>query len=128
SRGFLTVVARSGEEDGGGLTRRFSRCRRRMDSVTWGVSWNLVEFLEMSPQLYLTPADQGMPLTLDELERAGGLEGYRYELIDGKLEVSPLPELPHDCLARWLIRKLGRYSERHPQVINDLPGPAPAIV
>jgi Uma2 family endonuclease len=78
----------------------------------------------MSTLLYLTPKDQGRPLSLEEFERADGQEGYRYELIDGKLEVSPLPNLPHDLIADWLAEKLRDYRRRHPEVINRVKAPA----
>lgn len=78
----------------------------------------------MQTQLYLTPKDQGRPLTREEFSRAAGAEGYRYELIDGRLEVSPLPELPHDCLRDWLARKLWTYAQVHPEVVNEVKAPA----
>ena len=65
----------------------------------------------MATLLYLTPADQGRALTLEEFERADALEGFRYELIDGRLEVSPEADLPHDRILRWLNRSLGRYAD-----------------
>jgi Uma2 family endonuclease len=78
--------------------------------------------------LYLTPSDHGRPLTLEELERADGLEGYRYELIEGKLEVSPQPNLPHDVLVRWLSKQLDRYISRRPDVLNEVFTPARVLV
>jgi Uma2 family endonuclease len=82
----------------------------------------------MSMGLYLTPADQGRALTLAEFEHAGGEEGYRYELIDGKLEVSPLPNMPHDVVRKWLERLLDRYAEKHSEVINRVHAPARVFV
>jgi Uma2 family endonuclease len=78
----------------------------------------------METKLYLTPRDHGRPLTLDEFRRADAREGYRYELIKGKLEVWPRPELPHDYLAGWLKGLLGDYSRNHPEVIRHVLGPA----
>jgi Uma2 family endonuclease len=46
------------------------------------------------------------------------LEGYQYELIDGKLYVSPEANLPEGRVERWLYRKVERYSEDHPEVTN----------
>jgi Uma2 family endonuclease len=82
----------------------------------------------MRTQLYLTPADHGRPLTYDEFLRAGAQEGYRYELIDGRLCVSPIPNMPHEVLCKWLERLLDRYAEAHPEVINFVSSPARIFV
>src|SRR5262245_55726838 len=79
-------------------------------------------------QLYLTPRDQGRPLSLEEFEHAGGLEGYHYELIDGKLEVSPLPNMPHEEVRDWLQDQLKDYVRRHSEFINHLKAPARVFV
>jgi Uma2 family endonuclease len=79
-------------------------------------------------QLYLTPQDQGRPLTLEEFQSAQGQEGYHYELIHGKLEVSPLPNMPHQGLRKWLERLLDRYAEQHPEVFNHVEAPARVFV
>jgi Uma2 family endonuclease len=78
----------------------------------------------MKTQMYLTPADHGRALTLEEFTSARGQEGYWYEIIQGKLDVSPLPILPHDVVRDWLKRVLDRYAARHPDVINPVRGPA----
>lgn len=82
----------------------------------------------MTMQLYLTPKDQGRALSLEEFEHAGGLEGYHYELIDGKLEVSPLPNLSHDFIRKWLERRLDHYSDHHPEIISHVQAPARVFV
>jgi Uma2 family endonuclease len=82
----------------------------------------------MTTQVYLTPKDQGRALTLEEFEHADGQEGYHYELIDGKLEVSPLPEMMHDDLQDWLRDKLKDYARHHPEIINLVKGPARVFV
>jgi Uma2 family endonuclease len=74
----------------------------------------------MTTQLYLTPRDQGRALSREEFESAGALEGYHYELIDGKLEVSPLPDMPHDELRDWLRDTLADYIRQHPEIINHV--------
>ncbi len=66
----------------------------------------------------LGPADHGRPMTLDEFTRGDYEEGYQYELIDGKLYVSPAPEAPQGRLFLWLFKKLDRYAEQHPEAIN----------
>jgi Uma2 family endonuclease len=70
--------------------------------------------------LYLTPADAGRSLTLEEFEHAVGEEGWHYELIDGKLEVTPLPDLPHDMVVDWLGSLLHAYKNAHPEVAGYL--------
>jgi Uma2 family endonuclease len=75
-------------------------------------------------RLYLTPRDRGRPLTAEEFQTAQSREGFRYELIDGKLEVSPLPNLPHDLIREWLMDLLRAYARRHPEVIRRVLGPA----
>jgi Uma2 family endonuclease len=70
--------------------------------------------------LYLTPAHAGRDMSLEDFERADGEEGWRYELIDGRIEVSPTPELPHDSLVFWLNRRFIKYTEAHPEVVNYL--------
>jgi Uma2 family endonuclease len=47
------------------------------------------------------PRDRGRPLTVDDLERLPD-DGYRYELVDGVLEVSPAPFTEHDLFAHRL--------------------------
>jgi Uma2 family endonuclease len=82
----------------------------------------------MPTLLYLTPRDHGRSLTLEEFERSSGQEGYHYELINGRLHVSPLPDLPHDCLSSWLAQKLRVYAESHPETVNQVRGPARVFV
>jgi Uma2 family endonuclease len=64
------------------------------------------------------PADHGRAVTDAELAGARWVEGYHYEVIDGRLYVSPLPELPHDDLVEWLADLLRAYVRAHPEVIN----------
>jgi Uma2 family endonuclease len=79
-------------------------------------------------QLYLTPADHGRLLGLEEFESADAQEGCRYELIRGRLEVSPVPTLPHERLLKWLARLLDDYTRQYPEVINEVFGPARVFV
>jgi Uma2 family endonuclease len=74
----------------------------------------------MTTQLYLTPKDQGRELSLEEFEGAGALEGYHYELIDGKLQASPLPDMPHEELRDWLRDALIEYGRTHSEIINHV--------
>jgi Uma2 family endonuclease len=72
----------------------------------------------MTTFLKLGPADHGRPVTVEELRSADTHGGYRYELIDGKLYVSPLPKLPHDRLLHWLYHAVDDYARLRPEVIN----------
>ena len=69
-------------------------------------------------RLRLTPAWAGRDVTLEEFEHATGREGWRYELIDGRIEVSPVPDLPHDCMLHWINRLFVYYSDARPDVVN----------
>lgn len=82
----------------------------------------------MTTQLYLTPKDRGRALSLEQFESACGQEGYHYELIDGKLQVSPLPDMPHDFIRKWLERQLDDYSDRHPDILGHVQAPARVFV
>ncbi len=66
-------------------------------------------------RLRLGPRSAGMLLTPKEFDRARGKEGWRYELINGVLVVSPTPSRkersPNDRLGQWLWN----YRDMHPQ-------------
>jgi Uma2 family endonuclease len=66
-------------------------------------------------RLRLGPRSAGQLLTPAEFDRARFQEGWRYELINGVLVVSPTPSRkerhPNSELWRWLAN----YQEQHPQ-------------
>jgi Uma2 family endonuclease len=72
----------------------------------------------MTTMLRLSRADHGRPLTLEEFTSSDYAEGFQYELIDGKLYVSPLPDAPEGLVERWIYRKLDRYAEDHPEILK----------
>src|SRR3954471_24902372 len=76
----------------------------------------------------LGPADHDRPMTLDEFMAGDYAEGYQYGLIDGKLYVSPLPNLPEDLVEEWLYFKLKLFSREHPEVINFVTNKARVFV
>ena len=43
-----------------------------------------------------------------------------YELIDGRLYVSPLPNLPHDDLLEWIQRGASHLLRGRPEVIDRI--------
>jgi Uma2 family endonuclease len=66
----------------------------------------------------LGAADHGLPLTMEEYEAADYQNGCKYELIDGKLYVSALPNPGHDWINGWLYDDLRAYSRAHPEITN----------
>jgi len=66
-------------------------------------------------RLRLGPRSAGVLLTTEEFDRARFVEGWRYELINEVLVVSPIPSRnerdPNGELDRWLRN----YQESHPQ-------------
>jgi Uma2 family endonuclease len=76
----------------------------------------------MTTLVKLGPKDHGRPMTLEEFHAGDYQEGHQYELIDGKLYVSPLPNLPQGRAEHWLFLKLLRYSDAHPEIINFVYG------
>ncbi len=82
----------------------------------------------MKTALVLGPADHGRPMTREEFDAARNQEGFRSELIEGKVYVSPLPNLPHDLVGGWVKEVLRNYKRAHPDVLNFVTGPARVIV
>jgi Uma2 family endonuclease len=72
----------------------------------------------MTTALKLGPADHGRALTYDEFEAASGQPGYKYELIEGRLYVSPEANFPEGWVERWLYLRLEMYRMARPDVIN----------
>jgi Uma2 family endonuclease len=69
-------------------------------------------------RLKLTPADHGREIDPEEFEQSTGDPDYHFEIIDGRVYVSPVADLPHDDVEDWLYIKLKDYSRAHPDVIN----------
>jgi Uma2 family endonuclease len=72
----------------------------------------------MKTALKLGLADNGRWLTWEEYEAADREEGYRYEIIHGRLQVSPLPEPSANDVENWLLDQLKAYARLRPDVIN----------
>src|SRR5436309_578903 len=66
------------------------------------------------PRLRIGPDSAGILMAAAEFDRAEFVEGWRYELIQGVLVVSPIPleseRDPNEELGRWLRN----YQESHP--------------
>ncbi len=69
-------------------------------------------------RLRLTPAWAGRDVSLEEFETAKLKEGWRYELIDGRIEVLPNPDPPHDVVLEWINDRLRAYRDAHRATIN----------
>jgi Uma2 family endonuclease len=66
----------------------------------------------------LGPEDHGRAMTFDEFVSSDYRSGYHYELIDGRLYVSPEANAQENLVERWIYLKLEYYSARHPKTIN----------
>jgi Uma2 family endonuclease len=69
-------------------------------------------------RIRLTPKDHGREIDPDLFEASAGEEGYKYELIDGRVYVSPVPDMPAGLLELWLFRKLVAYWDANPDVLK----------
>ena len=78
----------------------------------------------MQTKIYLTAADHGRALSWEEFESADAEEGYRYEMIEGRVFVSPVPNMPHNSYEKWLERILFVYAGERPEVLQHVTGPA----
>ncbi len=72
----------------------------------------------MATALKLGPADHGRKLSEEEFLAGDYQEGHQYELIAGRLYVSPLPNPPQNFIEEWLGYLLATYSRQHPAVAN----------
>jgi Uma2 family endonuclease len=66
----------------------------------------------------LTPKDHGREIDPEVFEHSTGEEGYRYEIINGRVYVAPIPNLSQFSLEDWLLDKLKDYARLQPDVIN----------
>lgn len=71
-------------------------------------------------RLHLTPKDHGREIDPDDFDAATGDPDYHFEIIDGRVYVSPVPDLPAGGLEHWLFVKLLDYSRDHPDAINHV--------
>ncbi len=55
-----------------------------------------------APRRSYGSADHGRAMSLKTFLAANWEEGFKYELIDGKVYVSPKANLPHDRINLWL--------------------------
>jgi Uma2 family endonuclease len=82
----------------------------------------------MTTATKIGPADHGRAMSYEEFLHSDSQEGYRYELIEGRLVVSPIPSMPHEVLCGWLAGLLRDYAHLRPEVINQVRNPARIFV
>ncbi len=64
------------------------------------------------------PSDHGRPMAISQFDASNFAQGFKYELIDGRVYVTYEPDLSEDWVEKWMYRKVLMYSLQHPQVIN----------
>src|SRR5262245_41646543 len=71
--------------------------------------------------LELTPRDHGRRVTPEEWATARPHNKlWKYEVIDGVIQVTPPPEIDHDGVADWLHLVFAKYRLENPGVINRI--------
>jgi Uma2 family endonuclease len=68
--------------------------------------------------LRLGPQDAGLELEHEEFAKAERAPGYRYELVAGRLHVTPAPNPPHLVALTWLFTRLHDCSRARPEHIG----------
>jgi Uma2 family endonuclease len=67
-------------------------------------------------------------LSVDEFLRADLPQGRRYELVNGVVEVSPPPGIPHDFVVGRLAKALHEYWADHPDTIAHISQHAALVI
>jgi Uma2 family endonuclease len=73
---------------------------------------------QLAPRL--GPADHGRELTYEEFLAGEYEEGHRYELIAGRLYVSPMANYPHEWVRNHIYRELTLYMQRRPNTLQQV--------
>lgn len=66
------------------------------------------------------PADAGRAVQLDEFERAAFTHGFRYQLVAGRLLVTPAPNKPVAEVEDWFLDLLKAYAREHPERLRKV--------
>ena len=72
----------------------------------------------MSTVLKFGPSDHSRTMTFDEFLSSDYQSGYKYELIHGRLFVSPEPNQPHSWVLEYFYQQLWNYAQQHFDVVN----------
>jgi Uma2 family endonuclease len=67
-------------------------------------------------------------MSWDEFKAGKFKEGFRYELIDGRLYVSPGETFPENVVRNWLRNKLSEYRHTQPKVLDYVTGSGSVFV
>jgi Uma2 family endonuclease len=70
--------------------------------------------------LQLGPQDAGLELTHEAFCAAEWEPGFRYELVAGRLAVTPAPNLPNAAVERWFDKLMLKYSFAHPDRVAEV--------
>ncbi len=63
-------------------------------------------------RIRLTPEWAGRDISEEDFENADYQEGWCYELINGRVEVLPTPDPPHDAVVEWIQQPAVRVPRR----------------
>lgn len=66
------------------------------------------------------PTDHGRPMTLEDFIDAEAVEGYRYELARGVIEVTEVPNDPHGQIIDNIREALGVFRQQNPGLIRRI--------
>jgi Uma2 family endonuclease len=66
------------------------------------------------------PADAGRAVQLDEFEQAAFTHGFRYQLVAGRLVVTPAPNKPEAEVEDWFLDLLKAYAREHPDALRKV--------
>ncbi len=72
----------------------------------------------LTTTLHFGPADHGRVVTDEELDVAKYESGYKYEIIYGRLYVSPAPNPPHDIFSNFVLQQFFEYETLRPDVVG----------
>ena len=64
------------------------------------------------------PKSHGRLATDEQLEHAEYRPGYDYEVIFGRLYVSPAPNREHDIVEKHIFEQIVRYRDNHPEIVG----------
>ena len=82
----------------------------------------------MATTLRYGPGDHGRPMTFDEFMEGDYEEGHKYELIRGRLYVSPQPRFSHDWIEQYVLDRLKQYARETGSAINKATNKARVFV
>lgn len=84
--------------------------------------------ISLSEQQRLGPRDHGQELSFEEFVDRKYENGFKYELIEGRLYVSPQPNFPHDWVQSHVYELLSQYKLQHRQIVKRLSANARVFV